>query len=83
MFLEWPLLLFLLWESLVALSSRTFWDGLLFFHLAGEMGFGFGCGLPVDHTMDCGIEQMMVQIEYRVHFIIIPFMLMSRLSLLW
>jgi len=46
-------------EFAVILLSR-WWDGL-------------GLGLPVDHTMDCGIEQMMVQIEYRVHPIIIPF----------
>jgi hypothetical protein len=33
---------------------------------------GWVGGLPVDHTRDCGIEQMMVlQIEYRVHSIII------------
>jgi len=41
-----------------------FWgDLLLFFSSLGVGWDGLGLGLPVDHTRDCGIEQMMVQIE--------------------
>jgi hypothetical protein len=45
-FLELPLLLFLLWESLVALSSRTFWVMRCYSFISRVrwIGIGFGFG---------------------------------------